>query len=52
MAATLHLGHLNGEGTGGGRAGAAKVGIQDITLVTGINIHVLPSVGTTNYWRG
>lgn len=39
------LGDLDGEGTGGGRTGAAYVSTDDVALVGGGNVHVLPSVG-------
>ena len=46
------MGHLDGEGAGGGRAGAAKVGSQDVALVRGGDVHVLSSVGSTDDGSG
>ena len=46
------MGHLDGEGGSGGRAGAAKVGSQDVALVRRGDVHVLSSVGSTDDGSG
>ena len=46
------MGHLDGEGTGGGCAGAPKVSSKNVALLRGRDVHVLPSVGPADDRRG